>query len=89
MLLHDMGPGLSEGAGEGDASPPEWRTPPLWGLGLVEEVNGALHLLHDGRAHSWQEAISWHGGEARQAREAYQRLSAQQRRELHQFLSSL
>lgn len=89
LLLHDMGPELSEGAAEADAQPQEWRTPPLWGLGLVPRVNGQLHLLHDGRAHSWQEAILWHGGEGQQAARAYQQISALDRQRLHQFLMSL
>lgn len=89
LLLHDMGPGLSEGAGEGAAAPAEWRTPPLWGLGLVEEINGALHLLHDGRAHSWAEAILWHGGEAERSRALYAELPTEARAALHRFLGSL
>lgn len=89
LLLHDMGPELADGRAEGAASGAEWRTPPLWGLGLVEEVNGARHLLHDGRAATLEEAILWHGGEGEASRRRYEALSAEARARLHRFLGSL
>lgn len=89
LLLHDLGDGLDDGVAEGDASSFEWRTAPLWGLGLVPEVNGALALLHDGRASTWDEAILWHDGEAAAARGAYETLSAEERAAIGAFLGSL
>ena len=65
MLLHDMGEGLADNRPEGAASGSEWRTPPLWGMGLTETVSGHTLFLHDGRARNLTEAILWHGGEAR------------------------
>ena len=62
MLLHDMGPGLADGRPEGNASGREWRTPPLWGIGLTRLVSGHTLFLHDGRARNLTEAILWHGG---------------------------
>ena len=68
LLVHDMGPGLDDGYTEGNAKTSEWRTTPLWGLGLAPGVQGGTYyLLHDGRAHSIQQAIQMHGGEARLA----------------------
>ena len=64
LLLHDMGPDLANGLAEGDASGQEWRTPPLWGLGLLQTVNPRAGFLHDGRARTVLEVILWHGGEA-------------------------
>jgi len=89
LLLHDMGPGLSDGLPEGDAQPSEWRTPPLWGLGRASVVSGYLFLLHDGRARSFEEAILWHDGEARPSREAFRALPAESRGDLIRFLESL
>lgn len=89
LLLHDMGPGLDDGVAEHGAASSEWRTPPLWGLGLLERVNGHVRLLHDGRARSFEEAILWHGGEAEGAREAYRRLPEDRRQALLRFLRSL
>ena len=71
LLLHDMGEGLADGRPDGSATGSEWRTPPLWGLGLVEKVNRHDRLLHDGRARGFAEAILWHGGEAEAAKEAF------------------
>ncbi len=65
-----MGPGLADGRPDGLASGSEWRTAPLWGIGLVSVVNGHTRFLHDGRARNLAEAILWHGGEAHPAREA-------------------
>ncbi len=65
LLMHDMGEGLADGRPLGDASGSEWRTAPLWGIGLTETVSGHTFFLHDGRARNLLEAILWHGGEAR------------------------
>ena len=75
LLLHDMGEGLADGRPDFEAGPRDWRTPPLWGLGLSERVNGNGFLLHDGRARNVVEAILWHGGEAQGSRDAFARLS--------------
>jgi CxxC motif-containing protein (DUF1111 family) len=90
LLLHDMGPGLNDGYTEGTAQPAEWRTPPLWGLGLSPNSQGGSYfLLHDGRARSPEAAIGLHGGEGSGSRDQYQRLSAEQQRQLLRFLQSL
>ncbi|CAA6816184.1 MAG: Probable thiol oxidoreductase with 2 cytochrome c heme-binding sites, partial [uncultured Thiotrichaceae bacterium] len=69
LLLHDMGEGLADGRPDFLASGREWRTPPLWGIGLVETVNGHTRFLHDGRARNLLEAVLWHGGEAEAAKQ--------------------
>lgn len=90
LLLHDMGPGLDDGYTEGSAKTFEWRTPPLWGLGLSPNSQGGQYfLLHDGRAKSIEEAILLHGGEAQQSKERFQQLTAQQKNSLIKFLKSL
>ncbi len=89
LLLHDMGEGLADGRADFDATGNEWRTPPLWGLGLIDDVNGHRFLLHDGRARTIAEAILWHGGEARASREAFRTLDADRRAELLAFLEAL
>ncbi len=89
LLLHDMGPGLADGRPDFLASGSEWRTAPLWGIGLVSAVNGHTRFLHDGRARSLLEAVLWHGGEAKQARDRVLHLSAAQRDALVAFLGSL
>ncbi|MEI1276922.1 di-heme oxidoredictase family protein [Leptospira venezuelensis] len=89
LLLHDMGPDLADGRPDFDADGQEWRTPPLWGLGLIQEVNGHLRLMHDGRANGIEEAILWHGGEADTARNGFQNLSLTDRQKLIKFLESL
>jgi CxxC motif-containing protein (DUF1111 family) len=89
LLLHDMGIGLADNRPEGLATGREWRTTPLWGIGLTQRVNGNHFYLHDGRARSLQEAILWHGGEALSAREGYQHLSKTERDMLLAFLESL
>lgn len=89
LLLHDLGPELSDGRPSFAAEGREWRTPPLWGMGLVPLVNGHGSLLHDGRARSPSEAILWHGGEALPARRAFEELSRADRRALIRFLESL
>ena len=89
LLLHDMGPDLADGLAAFDATGREWRTPPLWGLGLIETVNGHTELLHDGRARDVTEAILWHGGEAEAARDRFRQLSHDERDALVRFLHSL
>lgn len=89
LLLHDMGPGLADNRGEFLADGREWRTPPLWGLGLAEAVAGEAFFLHDGRARSPLEAILWHGGEAQASREAVRTLTTTRREALLAFLNSL
>lgn len=105
MLLHDMGPGLADNLGEGDANGNEWRTTPLWGLGLSACVTGGVinptggegdevcdphhAYLHDGRARSIEEAILWHGGEGDVSRQAYQSQSSANKEAILKFLKSL
>jgi CxxC motif-containing protein (DUF1111 family) len=89
LLIHDMGPGLADGRPDFQASGTEWRTPPLWGIGLVQTVNGHTRFLHDGRAYSLQEAVLWHGGEATRARDGFKRLPQRDRDALLAFLQSL
>jgi CxxC motif-containing protein (DUF1111 family) len=103
LLLHDMGPGLADTLGEGEASGSEWRTTPLWGLGLSACVTGGttdapqgsqvctpVHsYLHDGRARTIEEAILWHGGEGEASKNAYRALNASQKQDVLRFLESL
>jgi CxxC motif-containing protein (DUF1111 family) len=89
LLLHDMGEGLADNMGEGDATGAEWRTPPLWNLGLTEGVTGGEAYLHDGRARTLEEAILWHGGEAEDAKEAFRTMHATERAALIKYLKSL
>jgi CxxC motif-containing protein (DUF1111 family) len=89
FLLHDMGEGLADGQAVGVASGREWRTQPLWGIGLTQTVNGHSFFLHDGRARNLTEAILWHGGEAQAARDAFAALPADDRTALLTFLESL
>lgn len=89
LLLHDMGEELADGRPDYEATGREWRTAPLWGIGLVEAVNKHTRFLHDGRARSIEEAILWHGGEAENAKEAYRNLTATERRQILAFLNSL
>lgn len=89
LLLHDMGEGLADGRDDFAASGNEWRTPPLWGIGLTNTVNGHTFFLHDGRARNLMEAVMWHGGEAESAREFVRNLPASDRRALIAFLESL
>ncbi len=89
LLLHDVGPGLADGRPEFLANGQEWRTPPLWGIGLTEAVNGHTQFLHDGRARNLMEAILWHGGEAAASRDKVLTFDAQQREALLAFLNSL
>jgi CxxC motif-containing protein (DUF1111 family) len=90
MLLHDMGQGLDDGYTEGSATTAEWRTPPLWGLGLSKNSQGGDYfLLHDGRAGSIEEAIVLHGGEGIQSKTRFQQLTAAEKAQLIKFLESL
>jgi CxxC motif-containing protein (DUF1111 family) len=89
LLLHDMGEALADGRPEFAATGREWRTPPLWGLGLLQTVNGHTRLLHDGRANGFAEAILWHGGEAEKAKEAFRTAAPKDRAALVAFLKSL
>lgn len=90
LLLHDMGPGLDDGYTEGSAKTQEWRTPPLWGLGLSPHSQGGRYfLLHDGRAGTIEEAIQLHGGEATQSRNRFNQLTAAEKNALLVFLESL
>ena len=89
LLLHDMGEGLADGVREFSASGKEWRTSPLWGLGMYPLVSQHNRLLHDGRARGVKEAILWHGGEAQQSKEAYMNLTKEQRSAVLEFLRSL
>ena len=89
LLLHDMGPGLADTLNEVGANETEWRTAPLWGIGLTEGVSGGRGYLHDGRAETLSEAILWHGGEAENSKEAFRGLSRNDRNALIRFLKSL
>ncbi len=89
LLLHDMGEGLADNRPEGVANGREWRTAPLWGIGLTPIVNGHSNYLHDGRAQNLLEAILWHGGEALAAREHVLNMNRQQRDKLIRFIESL
>lgn len=89
LLLHDMGEGLADHGPEGLADGREWRTPPLWGIGLTEMVNGHTYFLHDGRARNLLEAILWHGGEAEAAKQRVVAMSRAEREALLAFLESL
>ncbi|KAF0115141.1 MAG: hypothetical protein FD150_1202 [Rhodobacteraceae bacterium] len=89
LLLHDLGPGLADSRPEGRASGSEWKTPPLWGIGLTQQVSGHTEYLHDGRARSLLEAVLWHGGEAQAQRDAVAAMSAEDRDALLAFVGSL
>lgn len=90
LLLHDMGSALDDGYTEGNAKTAEWRTPPLWGLGLSpRSQGGSYYLMHDGRATSIEEAIIWHGGEAAKSKTNFQNLSQADKNALLKFLQSL
>ena len=89
LLVHDMGEGLADGRPDFEADGREWRTPPLWGVGLFEVVNGHALYLHDGRARGLAEAVLWHGGEAEAARDRFVELDAADRSALLRFLESL
>lgn len=89
LLLHDMGEALADGRPDFEADGNEWRTPPLWGVGLFDDVNDHTRYLHDGRARNLEEAILWHGGEAESSSAAFKALSAAERAALLRFLGSL
>jgi CxxC motif-containing protein (DUF1111 family) len=90
LLLHDMGPELDDGYTEGIALTSEWRTAPLWGIGLAATAQGGrMHLLHDGRVTGLREAIELHGGEASASRAAVRAFTPEQQEQLFRFLESL
>ncbi|NLR73763.1 di-heme oxidoreductase family protein [Leeia aquatica] len=89
LLLHDMGEGLADGRPDFQATGREWRTPPLWGIGLIPTVNGHSYYLHDGRARNLSEAVLWHDGEAAAARSRFLNMNKQDREALLAFLNSL
>ncbi|WP_285429543.1 di-heme oxidoredictase family protein [Pseudomonas sp. fls2-241-R2A-110] len=89
LLLHDMGDGLADNRSEFQASGRDWRTPPLWGIGLTQAVSGHTQFLHDGRARNLLEAVLWHGGEAQAAQQQVLSFNAEQRAALLAFLNSL
>lgn len=89
LLLHDMGNELADNRPDYQANGNEWRTPPLWGIGLIETVNNHTFFLHDGRARNLTEAILWHGGEAQKSQENFKKLSKTEREQLITFLNSL
>ncbi len=89
LLLHDMGQSLSDGRSDYEATGREWRTAPLWGVGLSKQVNGSSAFLHDGRARTIEEAILWHDGEAASSRRAFTQLSPSERDDLLVFVRSL
>ncbi len=89
MLLHDMGEGLADGRPEARATGREWRTAPLWGIGLTQQVSGHTYFLHDGRARSLLEAVMWHGGEAKAAQQRVMEMPKSDRDALIKFLESL
>jgi CxxC motif-containing protein (DUF1111 family) len=88
MLLHDMGPDLADNFPQANASGQEWRTAPLWGLGLLSSINPNVRYLHDGRARSIEEAILWHGGQGSASRDRFKQLSADDRQSLIDFVTS-
>ena len=89
LLLHDLGDGLADNMADGTATAAQWRTTPLWGIGLTRQVGGDEAYLHDGRARSLSEAILWHGGEAQASRESFRQMPATDRAALVRFLGSL
>ena len=89
LLLHDLGSGLAAPNGEGDVAGVQWRTAPLWGIGLALAANPETGFLHDGRARTLLEAVLWHGGEAQAASDAVRQMSAEERDSLLTFLRSL
>ena len=89
LLLHDMGPALADGRADYLATGSEWRTAPLWGVGLTKEVNGNQNFLHDGRAETIEQAILWHGGEAELVKQRFVQLSNKERLQLIAFVESL
>jgi CxxC motif-containing protein (DUF1111 family) len=88
LLLHDMGPQLADNFPQGNASGQEWRTAPLWGVGLLSSITPNVRYLHDGRARSIEEAILWHGGQGAASRDRFKQLSASDRQSLIDFVNS-
>ena len=89
LLLHDMGEDLADNRPDFKASGRDWRTAPLWGIGLSKRVNGSTHFLHDGRARNVTEAILWHGGEAKKSRDQFVQLKKEERDGLLDFVNAL
>ena len=89
LLLHDMGPALADGRPDAQANGRQWKTPPLWGIGLIRDVNGHQRLLHDGRARGVQEAILWHGGEAEDSKQQVVKMNRSERDALVKYVESL
>ena len=89
MLVHDMGDGLADGVSDGEANGREWRTPPLWGIGLTKTVNPNATWLHDGRARTLLEAVLWHDGAGKPARDRVVAMTPEERADLIRFLESL
>jgi CxxC motif-containing protein (DUF1111 family) len=89
LLLHDMGPALSDGRPDFRANGQQWKTPALWGIGLIKDVNGHTRLLHDGRANGVLEAILWHGGEAEESKQQVLKMNRAEREALVKFVESL
>ena len=89
LLLHDMGPALADGRPDFAANGSQWKTPPLWGIGLIKDVNGHQRLLHDGRADGVLEAVLWHGGEADAAKQQVLKMNKAERAALVKFVESL
>ncbi len=89
LLVHDMGPALADNRPDYLATGTEWRTAPLWGIGLLDLANGTPYFLHDGRARSFEEAILWHGGEAQKSKQQFMQLNSIQRNQILNFLQSL
>jgi CxxC motif-containing protein (DUF1111 family) len=89
LLLHDMGPELADNFPQGVASGQEWRTAPLWGVGLLQSINANTRYLHDGRARSIEEAVLWHGGQGQKSRDRFKAMSADERQQLLDFVKSL
>lgn len=89
FLLHDMGEALADNRSDFKANGREWRTQPLWGIGLIETINNHTFFLHDGRARNIEEAILWHGGEAENSLNEFKKLPKSQRQELIAFINSL
>ncbi|KAG1434109.1 hypothetical protein G6F57_021741 [Rhizopus arrhizus] len=89
LLVHDMGEGLADGVSDGEANGREWRTPPLWGIGLTKTVNPNATWLHDGRARTLLEAVLWHDGAGKPARDRVVAMTPEERADLIRFLESL
>ncbi len=89
LLLHDMGEALADGRPDGQANGRQWKTPALWGVGLIHDVNRHNRLLHDGRARGVLEAVLWHGGEAEASRDRVLKMSQPEREALVKFVESL